>query len=89
MGPRLREDDGVVYSKVNHRHPPSNACCKVSVYSSIARGKMVVSPQFLGMLRKLLDPRLASVVSLEINKDYTQFSPEKLLEQLKTYKEKG
>jgi protein required for attachment to host cells len=49
---------------------------------------LVVSPQFLGMLRKLLDPRLESVVTLEINKDYTQFSPQQLLEQVKTYREK-
>lgn len=49
---------------------------------------LVVSPHFLGMLRKLLDPRLESVVSLEINKDYTQFSPWQLLEQVKTYKQK-
>ncbi len=50
---------------------------------------LVASPQFLGLLRKLLDPRLESAVSLEINKDYTQFSPEQLLEQVKAYKEKG
>ncbi|GAB3546943.1 hypothetical protein GCM10027343_25550 [Noviherbaspirillum agri] len=49
---------------------------------------LVVSPQFLGMLRKLLDPRLESVVTLEINKDYTQFSPQQLLEQVRSYKEK-
>lgn len=50
---------------------------------------LVVSPHFLGILRKLLDPRLESVVSLEINKDYTQFDPQKLLEQVKAYKNKG
>lgn len=50
---------------------------------------LVVSPQFLGMLRKLLDPKLESVVSLEINKDYTQFSPQQLLEHVKTYREKS
>lgn len=49
---------------------------------------LVVSPQFLGMLRKLLDPRLESVVSLEINKDYTQFNARELLEHVKTYKQK-
>lgn len=49
---------------------------------------LVVSPQFLGMLRKLLDPRLESVVSLEIDKDYTQFSPEQLLEQIRALKAK-
>jgi len=45
---------------------------------------LVVSPQFLGMLRKLLDPQLESVVSLEINKDYTQFSPEQLRQQIRS-----
>ena len=50
---------------------------------------LVVSPQFLGMLRKLLDPRLESVVTLEMNKDYTQFSPAQLLEQIRNNKEKG
>lgn len=49
---------------------------------------LVVSPQFLGMLRKLLDPQLESVLTLEINKDYTSFSPRQLLEQVKTYQEK-
>jgi protein required for attachment to host cells len=46
---------------------------------------LVVSPQFLGMLRKLLDPRLESAVSLEINKDYTQFSARQLLDQVRQY----
>lgn len=49
---------------------------------------LVVSPQFLGMLRKLLDPALESAVSLEIDKDYTQFSPEQLREQIKAYSAK-
>lgn len=49
---------------------------------------LVVSPQFLGMLRKLLAPQLESVVSLEISKDYTQFSPQQLLEQVKSYQQK-
>jgi protein required for attachment to host cells len=46
---------------------------------------LVVSPQFLGMLRKLLDPALESAVNLEIDKDYTQFSPEQLREQIRAY----
>ena len=48
---------------------------------------LVVSPKFLGMLRKLLDPQLESAVSLEIDKDYTQFAPEQLLEQVKAYRQ--
>ncbi len=50
---------------------------------------LVVSPQFLGMLRKLLDPQLESVVRLEINKDYTHFSPQQLLEQIQAHVAKG
>lgn len=50
---------------------------------------LVVSPQFLGMLRKLLGPKLESVVALEINKDYTHVSAEKLREQIKMHEEKG
>lgn len=50
---------------------------------------LVVSPQFLGMLRKLIDPNLESVVKLEINKDYTQFNAKELLEHVKTYQQKG
>jgi protein required for attachment to host cells len=46
---------------------------------------LVVSPQFLGELRKLLDPSLESVVSLEINKDLTQFSAQQLLDQIKAH----
>jgi protein required for attachment to host cells len=45
---------------------------------------LVVSPQFLGMLRGLLDPQLESVVRLEINKDYTHFNAQQLLEQIRT-----
>lgn len=43
---------------------------------------LVVSPKFLGMLRSLLPQELESVVSLEINKDYTQFSGDQLLEHI-------
>lgn len=50
---------------------------------------LVVSPQFLGMLRTLLDHRVASAVKLEVNKDYTQSSAEQLLEQLETLQAKG
>jgi len=50
---------------------------------------LVVSPQFLGALRGLLDPELASAVSLEINKDYTHFSGEQLREQIQTHQSKG
>jgi protein required for attachment to host cells len=49
---------------------------------------IVAAPQFLGELRKLLDPELESVVNLEINKDYTQFGAQQLQEQLKAYQAK-
>jgi protein required for attachment to host cells len=44
---------------------------------------LVASPQFLGVLRKLLDPKLKSVVGLELNKDYTQFTAAQLREQIR------
>jgi protein required for attachment to host cells len=47
---------------------------------------LVVSPQFLGMLRGLLDPQLQSIVKLEINKDYTHLRPEELREQLQAHR---
>lgn len=50
---------------------------------------LVVSPQFLGALRKFLDPKLESALSFEINKDYTQFSAEQLLEQIQAHKGKA
>lgn len=50
---------------------------------------LVASPEFLGVLRKLLDPQLESVVTLEIDKDYTQFSPAQLLQQIKTLEKKS
>jgi protein required for attachment to host cells len=50
---------------------------------------LVASPQFLGVLRKQLDPKLESTVSLEINKDYTQCNAAQLREQIQAYKAKG
>lgn len=49
---------------------------------------LVVSPQFLGVLRKLLDPKLRSAVSLEVNKDYTQSTPAEFKEQLQAQRAK-
>lgn len=50
---------------------------------------LFASPEFLGVLRKLLDPRLEATVSLEINKDYTQFSAKQLHEQIQANGAKG
>jgi len=49
---------------------------------------LVASPEFLGVLRKLLDPQLESCVALEINKDYTQLRPEDLATRLALHREK-
>jgi protein required for attachment to host cells len=49
---------------------------------------LVASPQFLGILRKLIGPNLESLVKVEINKDYTQASPEQLREQIQAQKDK-
>jgi len=35
---------------------------------------LIASPEFLGVLRSVLDPRLIEVVTSEINKDYTRCS---------------
>lgn len=48
---------------------------------------LTASPEFLGMLRKLLDPRIASAISLEVNKDYTQSNAIQLREKIRSHKE--
>lgn len=50
---------------------------------------LTASPEFLGELRKLLDPTLHKLVSLEINKDYTQSRPEQLLDHVQTHQQKS
>jgi protein required for attachment to host cells len=47
---------------------------------------LVASPEFLGVLRQQLDPHLASAVSLEINKDYTQLRPDELRERIQAHR---
>jgi protein required for attachment to host cells len=47
---------------------------------------LVVSPEFLGVLRGLLPPQLKSIVNLEINKDYTHLRSEQLREQIQANK---
>lgn len=49
---------------------------------------LVASPQFLGILRKLLDPNVASLVNLEVNKDYTQSNGKQMLEQIQAHEAK-
>jgi protein required for attachment to host cells len=47
---------------------------------------LIASPEFLGVLRKLLDPKLLAAISLEINKDYTQSRPDKLGQHIEAHK---
>jgi protein required for attachment to host cells len=43
---------------------------------------LFASPEFLGVLRKLLDSKLSSLIAVEVDKDYTQLSPNQLREQI-------
>jgi protein required for attachment to host cells len=43
---------------------------------------LVASPGFLGELRRMLDKNVAAQINFELNKDYTQLSPEQLREQI-------
>jgi protein required for attachment to host cells len=46
---------------------------------------LVASPEFLGVLRKLLDPNLQPLIAAEINKDYTQLNPNELRDKVRDY----
>jgi protein required for attachment to host cells len=46
---------------------------------------LVVSPKFLGALRKFLDPSLQDAVKLEVDKDYTHFGPEELRQHIQVH----
>jgi protein required for attachment to host cells len=50
---------------------------------------VAASPEFLGVVRKLLDPNVEAAIGLEINKDYTQLSKEKLREQIDAHSAKA
>jgi protein required for attachment to host cells len=45
---------------------------------------IAAAPRMLGLLRKQLDPRVQALVTREINKDYTSFSPAQLRAQLES-----
>jgi protein required for attachment to host cells len=49
---------------------------------------VVASPEFLGVLRRQLDPQLASKIDAEINKDFTHASGEELRERIRDYRQK-
>lgn len=48
---------------------------------------LIASPEFLGILRTLLDPQLAPLVTLQIDKDYTQLGAAQLLEQIRAHQQ--
>lgn len=50
---------------------------------------LVAAPGFLGVLRKFLDPQLKTLVSYEINKDYTHSDGQQLREQIRAHAGKG
>lgn len=49
---------------------------------------LVASPQFLGVLRKLLPAQLKPLVSVEINKDYTHCNAGQLRQQIRAHRVK-
>ncbi|MCC6532507.1 MAG: host attachment protein [Burkholderiales bacterium] len=53
------------------------------------RFALIASPEFLGVLRKLLDPKVMAAVSMEINKDYTQFNADQLRSHLEAHRAKA
>jgi len=48
---------------------------------------IVASPEFLGVLRRELDPRLVAKVQAEIDKDYTHASGDELLQRIRDHRE--
>jgi protein required for attachment to host cells len=44
---------------------------------------LVAAPEFLGVLRREVEPKLKSMLSLAIDKDYTRDTPTVLLDRLK------
>jgi protein required for attachment to host cells len=50
---------------------------------------LVASPEFLGMLRKMLDDHLASLVRLQFDKDYTHVDVHELREFLTAQRVRG
>lgn len=50
---------------------------------------LLLAPEFLGVLRAVIDPHLAKVVSLEIGKDWSHSSGVELLRHLEKHREKA
>lgn len=47
---------------------------------------LTASPEFLGVLRRMLDPHLIACVGTQIDKDYTQLRPDELREQVRAHR---
>ena len=50
---------------------------------------LVASPEFLGTLRKLVEPRLHAALRLSINKDYTHSTARELQQQIREWRMKS
>lgn len=63
------------------------SACLLEAWQEGRFGKLqlAASPQFLGVLRGVLDAHVKAVIELEINKDYTQSSAAELRERLRAH----
>ena len=50
---------------------------------------LAAAPQFLGLLRKMLDPQVSKLITVELDKDYTQVAPHQLREQIAAHQQKA
>ena len=48
---------------------------------------IAAAPRLLGLLRKVMDPRVQAAVTFEINKDYTHLNAQQLREQIRQQQE--
>lgn len=60
----------------------SSYLLKASQEGRFQRLVISASPQFLGALRSFIDPHVKSMITFELNKDYTHFNGQQLREQL-------
>jgi protein required for attachment to host cells len=66
----------------------SSYLLKASQEGRFQRLVVSASPQFLGALRSFLDPHVKSLITFELNKDYTHFNGQQLREQLHSQQSK-
>lgn len=62
---------------------------KASQEGRFQRLVISASPQFLGALRSVIDPHVKSMITFELNKDYTHFNAQELREQLHSQQAKS